>query len=101
MLTLSAKLPMVYMSPATFQGSQTASHWHYQVHCSAWSLRKYSHCLCLRLKIAQTCGTPKAAIQDSHEKQALQCQGLNTHRPGKAEVWTQEKSEPTEDEQAA
>lgn len=48
---------MVYMSPATFWGSQTASHWHYQVHCSAWALRSYSHCLCLHLRIAHACGT--------------------------------------------
>lgn len=57
MLTLSAELPMVYMPPATFRGSQTASCWHYQVHCSAWALRRYSHCLCLHLKMAQGCGT--------------------------------------------
>ena len=29
---------------------------------------------------------PQAAVWDSPEKQALQCQGVNTHRPGKAEV---------------
>lgn len=44
---------------------------------------------------------PQAAVQDSPEKQALQSQGLNTHRPGKAEDSTQQNTEPTEDKQRA
>lgn len=96
MLPLSAEVPMFYMSPATFQSSQTASHWHYQVHCSASALRSYSHCLSPSKNGCDLGKHSQAAIWDSPRKQARQ--GFKTYTPGKAEVWAQQVILPSEDE---
>lgn len=101
MLPLSAEVPMFYMSPATFRSSQTASHWHYQGHCSASALRSYSHCLSQSKNGCDLGKHSQAAVWDPPRKQALQGQGFKTHTPGKAEVWAQEVTLPAEDEHHA
>lgn len=95
MLTLSAEVPMFYMCPATFQGSQTASH---QVRGSASAMQSYSHCLSPSKNGCNVGKHSQASIWDSPRNQALQVQGFQTHTPGKAEVWAQEMTPPTEDE---
>lgn len=92
---------MLYRPPATFQGSQIASHWHYQVHCPASALRRYSHCLSPSRNGCNLGKHSQAAVWDSPKKEALQGGGFKTHTPGKAEVWAQEMTPPTEDEHHA
>lgn len=79
MLTLNAEVPMFCMSPATFRGSQTASHWHCQVHCSALALRSYSHCLSPSKNGCNLGKCSQAAVWDSPWNEALQVRGFQTH----------------------
>lgn len=101
MLTLSAEVPMSSMSPATFQGFQPGSHWHYQVPCSASGLRSYSHCQSPSKTGCNLGKHSQAAVMDSPRNQVLQSRGFKTHAPGNAEVWAQEMTLPPEDEHHA